>query len=342
MESRMTSSLTRRGYGMVSVYSPDQMLSRIDLSDNTNAWGMPPAARDAVTAAATSARYPSPYADDLKAALASYVQLPERMITTGCGSDDVLDSAIRALAEPGDQLAYTEPTFMMVPTFARLNGLIPVAAELEDLAATGARILYVCSPNNPTGQLVSRKQIEAVLGSCKAGQIVIVDEAYAEFAGTSVVDLARDSAQVFVTRTFSKAFGLAGLRVGYGIGHPALVAEVEKSRGPYKVSGISERAAIAALTEGRSWVMDHAAIAVRMRGQLIEAFRNRDLEPIESSANFVFIPIARATAIARGMRSRGVAVRAFEQPSGVRITVAPWPVLAEALDAFDSARAECD
>jgi histidinol-phosphate aminotransferase len=337
----MTSSFTRRGYGLVSAYSPDQAICRIDLSDNTNAWGMPPAAREALGAGSSSVRYPSPYADDLKCALANYVQLPDRMITTGCGSDDVLDSAIRALAEPGDRLAYTEPTFMMVPTFARVNGLIPVAANLEDLAATGARVLYICSPNNPTGELITRARIEAVLRECNPGQVLIVDEAYAEFAGASAVDLVRDSARVLITRTMSKAFGLAGLRVGYGIGNAALVGEVEKSRGPFKVTNISERAAIAAVTEGRPWAMEHASIATRMRTQLTVALRGRGLEPLESAANFVFVPIPRAMSIARGMRARGVAVRAFEQPSGIRMTVAPWPVLAEALDALDAARAEC-
>jgi histidinol-phosphate aminotransferase len=334
----MTSALARRGYDAIALYTPDRSACRVDLSDNTNAWGMPPAALDAIAASGSVARYPSPYGEELKVALSDYIGLPPRMIATGCGSDDVLDSAIRAFGEPGDRLAYTEPTFGMIPVFARLNGLSPVVASSIEALPLAGRILYVCSPNNPTGELTARGRVEALIRRCDGTQIVIVDEAYAEFAGSTVIDLVNRYDNLLVARTMSKAFGLAGLRVGYAAANPRLIAQVEKSRGPFKVSAPAEQAAVAVLTKDREWVREHVATARAMRDRLLVALRERGLDPLESSANFVFAPVRDAVQLARRMRELGVAVRAFESPSGLRITVGPWPMLAETLDALDQVR----
>jgi histidinol-phosphate aminotransferase len=312
----------------------------INLADNTSAWGMPPAARAMLTSCDVS-RYPTPYADELKSAIGAYTGFPAHMITTGCGSDDVLDSAMRALAAPGDAIAFTEPTFVMIPIFATLNRLVPVIVPADELARTGARIIYVCSPNNPTGTAIPRDWIIELLRSRSAGQAVIIDEAYAEFAADSVIDLVREHDALLVTRTMSKAFGLAGLRVGYAIGDAATVAKVEKARGPYRVSALSERAAAAALTEGRQWVREVASMACEARSLLLSALRARGLEPYDSAANFVYLPIADADAIAGRMLQRGVAVRSFAAPSALRITVGTPPMMDAALAAFDDARRAC-
>jgi histidinol-phosphate aminotransferase len=269
-------------------------------------------------------------------------------VVTGCGSDDVLDSAIRAFGEPGDRIAYPEPSFSMIPVFARLNGLEPVPVPLTDdfdadagaLLATGARIIYLCSPNNPTGTTTSRSTIERIVE--RAPGLVIMDEAYAEFAGSSAADLLETSERLLVTRTMSKAFGLAGLRVGFGAGAPALVAEVEKSRGPYKVGALAERAALAALGADLPWVRAHAAEAVSLRARLVSALRNLGLSPLPSAANFVLVPVPDAAEISARMRARGVAVRPLlELPrfgDALRITVGPWPMLDACLDALREAQ----
>jgi histidinol-phosphate aminotransferase len=354
----------RTGYRDISLYSPDRAPCRVDLSDNTNGWGMPPAAADAFSTAASAAstRYPSLYAAALKDALASYVGVSADMVTTGCGSDDVLDSSIRAFAEPGDRIAYPDPTFPMIPIFARMNGLVPVPVPLmssydvdvDGMRAANARVIYLCSPNNPTGAALSRRSIEAIVGAARGDQFVIIDEAYAEFAGVTVIDLIQRCDRLLVTRTMSKAFGLAGLRVGYAIGAPSLVAEVEKSRGPYKVNAMAERAAIAALGDGLAWVREHIELTIANRRRLIVELAMRRIRPIESDANFVFFPIARALGLARAMRERGVAVRPFEglplvseglsasNGAALRISIGPWEQLAEALDAFDEVRAQCE
>jgi histidinol-phosphate aminotransferase len=319
---------------MLQRYSPDPTPCRTDLSDNTNAWGMSPAARTAL-AAELSAKYPSPYADDLKRAISSYVGVAEDMITTGCGSDDVLDAAIRALARPGDRLAFPAPNFVMIPTFATINGVIPVPCPLNGLAQSGATVVYLSSPNNPTGALVAGERIEDLLRELPEGASLIVDEAYAEFAGVSIVDLVVRHPRLLVTRTMSKAFGLAGLRVGYAVGNPDVIAAVETSRGPYKVNALAERAAVAALTEGRDWMVEHSRIAVQTRERLAGELRVRGIDPLPSAANFLFVPMADAMLVAAGLLQRGVRVRAFTEPAGLRITVGQWPAMGELLDALD-------
>jgi histidinol-phosphate aminotransferase len=276
------------------------------------------------------------------------------MVVTGCGSDDVLDSAIRAFAEPGDAIAYPDPSFAMIPIFARMNGLRPIPvpltesldADAEAMLATGARIIYLCSPNNPTGGSLTRAAIDRVVRD--APGIVVIDEAYAEFAPADCRDLIRSSDRVLLTRTMSKAFGLAGLRVGYAAGAPVLVAAVEKSRGPYKVSAIAERMSLAALGEGMPWVRERVAEAIENRARLVQSLDERGLAALPSEANFVLVPIVRAGERARAMRELGVAVRPFEGLPGVsaalratagsalRVSIGPWPMIEAMLAALDA------
>ena len=245
----------------------------------------------------------------------------------------------------------------MIPIFARMNGLVPAPVPLTEsldvnadaMLATGARIIYLCSPNNPTGGGLTRASIARIVE--EAPGVVILDEAYAEFATADNRDLLAKSERVLVTRTMSKAFGLAGLRVGYAAGAPSLIAAVEKSRGPYKVSAIAERMALAALGEGMAWVREHVGEAVANRERLQSELRDRSLTPLASDANFVLVPVTRAGERARAMRTRGVAVRPFDGLPGVtaalretggsalRISVGPWPMMQAMLDTFDATTA---
>lgn len=333
--------MARAVYRDIALYGAERERCVVDLSDNTNLWGMPPAAAAAAAAAALAAtRYPTVYARGLKGALADFLGVDDEMIVTGCGSDDVLDSAIRAFADPGERFAYLDPTFPMASTFARMNGLVPVPiplradydADADGLLATGARIIYLCSPNNPTGTLVSRATIERIVAA--APGIVIIDEAYAEFAGVSSVDLLARSDRLFLTRTMSKAFGLAGLRIGYGAGAPALIAEVEKSRGPYKVNVVAEQAAYAALTDDRQWVADHVAEAVANRRRFEQALSTiPGFRVVPSFGNFVFAHTTQSSAgIVAALCARGIGVRGY--PDGIRITIGPWPVMEQCLAAL--------
>jgi histidinol dehydrogenase len=333
----------------LSLYEPNRAPCALDLSDNTNRWGVPPSAERALrdVSAERVTRYPSVYTPELKIALAEYAGVRAEEIATGCGSDDVLDSAIRAFAEPGDRLAYPDPTFGMLPLWAQMNGLVAVPVSTPDphnvdidaLLATRARVIYLCSPNNPTGLALPRTEIMRLVEH-SAG-IVVLDEAYAEFAGSGWLAEAPRHPRLIVTRTMSKAFGLAGLRIGYAAAAASTITQIEKARGPYMTGGVAERAALAALRNDLAWVRTHIAAAKENRARFRAELAAAGIPSLPSDANFVLVPVADAAAVAAHMRAAGVAVRPFQRlcgiGDGVRITVAPWPMMDAALQALRNA-----
>ncbi len=351
MSARPALELARAEYRALSLYAPNRVPCAVDVSDNTNLWGAPPAALRAIRDAENSAltRYPATYAAALKHALAACAGVCPDEIVTGCGSDDVLDSAIRAFAAPGARVAYPEPSFPMLPLFASMNGLagvsVPLGAQMDidpdAMLASGARIIYLCSPNNPTGRALSDDAIARIVE--RAPGVVILDEAYAEYSGDGWLARGPRYGKLLITRTLSKAFGLAGLRVGYATGDAALVAEVEKSRGPYKVSALAERAAIAALAQDRAWVREHIAHVRSNRERLTCALLALGLAPLPSDANFVLVPVVDAPTVAQRLRRCGVGVRPFPALAGVgdaiRITIGPWAMMQTVLDALAEALA---
>lgn len=342
-------SVVRDSYREIALYSTPGGECEIDLSDNTNLWGAPPTALRVLATSATLgvSRYPVAYEPALASALADYAGVPTEMIACGCGSDDVLDSAIRAFAEPGEVLCLPAPSFSMIPFFARTNGLRPVAialtqrldADVDAMLETGARIIYLCSPNNPTGSALSRTAVERIVDGAQG--LVIIDQAYAEFGGDCFTDLASSGRPVLITRTMSKAFGLAGLRVGYGIGAPQLITEVLKARGPYKVSVLSERAAIAALDSDRGWMRDRADDVVANRERFRAALAERGIESLESSANFVLVPVTDCAGTSRQLEGCGVRVRPLPGLTGIgdaiRIAIGPWGIMERCLEALATA-----
>ena len=344
--------LPRPDYASLSRYTPDRRPVAVDLSDNTNLWGAHPAALEVVRNAGVDAlaRYPHLYADDLRRQAALRHGVSPEEVTTGCGSDDVLDSLWRALAEDGGRINYAAPTFSMVEPLSRMNGRAARAVAWSEALADPSILLegdpvmvYLCRPNNPTGHVAPDEWIHALLDAAgEDGPVVLFDEAYADFSGETLVPTAVAHPRALVVRTLSKAYGLAGLRVGYGVGSRALVIEVEKSRGPYKVNRLAEAAACAALADTEGWVRRTVAECVANRERLTRLIRERGLEPIESSANFVLLPVAdgAAEATALALRERDVAVRPFpscpDVGDAVRITVGPWALMERFLAAWDS------
>ena len=340
------SDLARESYRGITLYSAVGGQCTFDLSDNTNLWGAPPAAlRALATVRATEVtRYPVAFEPALRNAVADYAGVSPDMIACGCGSDDVLDSAIRAFAEAGELLCLPDPSFSMIPVFARTNGLRPIAipltrwldADVEAMLETGARIIYLCSPNNPTGTAFSRKAVEQIVE--RAPGLVIIDQAYVEFGGDNFTDLASSGRPVLVTRTMSKAFGLAGLRVGYGIGSPELIAEVLKARGPYKVNALAERASIAALDNDRGWMTERVDEVVANRSRFRAELANHGIGSLESSANFVLIPVNDCAASSGKLERAGICARPFRNLPGIgdamRIAIGPWNIMQLCLDAL--------
>lgn len=310
-------------------------MTRVDLSDNTNRFGTPPSLQKPRPTEDIS-RYPTPYADELREALASFLGTSPNCIVTGCGSDDVIASAICALSSPGDALALERPTFSMIEQFARLQSLRVVDLD----SANDAAIVYLGAPNNPTGRDVSWDFVESILQ--RSSGVVLVDEAYVEYSGReSFARRAAASERVIVTRTFSKAYGMAGLRVGYGVACPALVTLIEQARGPYKVSRSSESQACAVLKRDADWVASTVAQTITMRERLAERLRDLGLAPLPSSANFLLVPVAEdATSLVARLARAGVGVRAFPSlpviGEAVRITVGPQRDLDALLQAWSA------
>ncbi len=351
-DRRARLAIARAAYADVPLYDPKRDPIDLDLTDNTNLWGLPPAAERTLREMAVSSvtRYPSLYSAELKALLAEYVGVPAEMIVTGCGSDDVLDSALRAFCEPGELVVTSHPSFVMIPIFSRMNALrceeITVGPDqlpdLDAMLARRAKVLYLCTPNNPTGVAIPSAMLERAVRESEG--LVIIDEAYAEFAGVSATALTRLSDRVLIVRTLSKAFGLAGLRIGYGIGAPALVGEVERSRGPYMANAIAELVGAAALREDRAWVDEHVALAVEARERLSARLREAGFTPVPSAANFVCVPVPNCVAVGKAMRAHGVAVRPFpglpHLGDTLRMSIGPWPLVERMLTAFFAAHRE--
>lgn len=344
----------RPDYDALTRYDPGRSPVDVDLSDNTNLWGAPPAALEVLRAAAPDdlARYPALYADELREAVAERFGVETACVTTGVGSDDVLDSAWRASFRTDAPVTYPAPTFSMIEPFCVMNGLRADPIDWDDVVADPARLLrgdpalvYVCTPNNPTGALLTDDWFDALLGlRTDDGPLVIVDEAYADFAGISWIERAVQTEGVLVVRTFSKAYGLAGLRCGFGVGRPSTIEAVDKSRGPYKVGGLVARAAAAALRDEAGWVRETIDASVRERSRLCGVLDERSIQHLPSAANFVMIeaPGGDSAAATEALRARGVGVRPFRNVpalgEGLRVTVGPWPLLERFLDAYETLR----
>jgi histidinol-phosphate aminotransferase len=359
-------------------YAPDRRPVEVDLSDNTNRWGTHPAALRAIRGAASDdlSRYPSVYGDALRETIADRFGVPVDAVVTGCGSDDLLDSTFRGCCDPGDVVSAILPTFAMVEIFARVNGLpmerwegtrlaegtgsTPplgwILPDPQELLANAPGLLYLCRPNNPTGEVLPRGWLEEVLDRAEgragdAGPVVLLDEAYADFLEGEDPDhylrLAARSRRLVVLRTFSKAYGLAGLRVGFAVGAPEVIHEIEKARGPYKVTRLSEAAAVAALQDADGWIPQIREETLQERNRLASELQARGFQVLPSGANFLCLPLLvgpqpqrTAESLTAGLRLQGVAVRPFPGLPGVgdaiRVSVGPRLEMDRFLRALDA------
>jgi len=345
----------RPDYAAIDLYAPDRRPVPVDLCDNTNRWGAHPDALAAVRGADVErlTRYPILYADELRAAAAEVFGVAPDNVTTGAGSDDVLDSLWRAVGEYGGVVRWPAPTFSMIEPFCRMNGRVgrPVAwvdavADPTLLLEEDPVLVYVCRPNNPTGHSVERGWIDELVAAADArpdgGPVLVFDEAYGEYARETLIPLAVERPRTLVTRTLSKAYGLAGLRVGLGFGTREAVLEVEKSRGPYKVSQLAEIAAVAALRDAGGWVVDTVERAIENRERFLAEVAARGFTALPSTANFVFLLVADGTAreVSNAFREHGVAVRPFAVesgfPEGMRVSIGRWEEMARVLEVIDA------
>ena len=342
----MSELALRPAYAGLEVYRRDDTPLRYDLSDNTNLFGSAPSALASLATWAdrSPARYPSAGTGRLRAALAGWLGVSPDQIVAGCGSNDILDSAMRAFGAPGSVMAYAAPTFVMAGHFALANSLSAVAVPTDDegapdvgaLVATGARLIYLATPNNPTGRAAGPDAVRKLVD--RAPGVVILDQAYSEYHDESWASVAAGRDNVVVTRTFSKAWGLAGLRLGYAVGSARLVEEVAKARGPYKVNAIVEEAAAAAVEHDQAWVARVVAETRAARIRLGQSLRALGFAVLPSDANFLAVRVVDARWAADALAARGITVRAMTKVPVfgdlLRITIGPDPMMTALVEAM--------
>ncbi len=289
------------------------------------------------------AMYPESGVPRLTRAIAEYVGVPVESVLVGNGSDEILDLAMRALVPPGGSIGVIQPSFGMYDHFARACGLsllrVPArdALPVDALAGLDADAYFLPSPNNPTGAAFAREAFQSLIDCVSVP--VLIDEAYAEFARQDLRLLAGVGGRVLVTRTFSKAYGLPGIRVGYALGPQDLIERMRAIRMPYNLSSWSERAALAAL-EDDSFVERAVAFVEAQRPRLSASLRDAGWPVWPSQANFVLVgPLRRASEIRAALLDRGIVVKPIEWPGGeaggcLRITIGTEEQNARLLDAL--------
>jgi histidinol-phosphate aminotransferase len=329
--------LTRHDLEALPAYVPGRSGSgSVKLSSNEVPYGPLPGVVEAITAAAADThRYPDMGVCALREAIADRVGVGADRIVTGCGSVALAEHLARAACLPGEEMVYSWRSFEAYPIIAASTGAVSVQVpntpdHRHDLPAMAAavtrktRLVLVCTPNNPTGTAADAAELAAFLDAVPEDVLVVLDEAYREFVTDPGVPdglvAHGDRPNVAVLRTFSKAWGLAGLRVGYLIASPAVATTVRKVVTPFSTSTVAQAAALAALGAAD----EMAARVTRLvteRDRLLVAVRKLVPQTPESQANFVWLPLAdQATDLAAACARAGVLVRGFAG-DGVRVTV---------------------
>jgi histidinol-phosphate aminotransferase len=328
--------------------------SIVKLASNENPLGMSAAAREAAVAALGDVeRYPDGNGFELKAALSKKFGVALDTLVLGNGSNDVLELAARAFLAPGRSAVFAQHAFAVYPLATNATGgrCIEVPARdfghdlnaMADAIEDDTRIVFIANPNNPTGTLLSGAAIATFLASVPPDVLVVLDEAYTEYLAPeqrydSIAWLARFP-NLLISRTFSKAYGLAGLRIGYGIGHPDVVGLMNRVRQPFNVSSIALAAATAALGD-TEFLARSADINTRGMAQITAALSELALEWIPSAGNFVAFRVDDAAAINMALLRQGVIVRSiagYGMPEWLRVSIGLPEENARFIDALKSA-----
>ncbi|MFS0738048.1 histidinol-phosphate transaminase [Sphingomonas sp. 1P06PA] len=319
----------------------DSGAKAIKLSSNENPFGTGQAARDAYEGAVrTLDRYPDAGATALREAIAAHYGLDPARVIHGTGSDEVLHLAAGAFAGVDDEVLYVRYGFSVYDIAARRVGATPVVAPDTDYATDvdaliahvtpRTRVVYLANPNNPTGTYTSRADIARLHAALPGDCLLVVDQAYAEYLDPADDDgafaLAQMAPNVLVTRTFSKIFGLAAERIGWGYGPAAVIAAMHKIRAPFNVTTAGQQAAIAALGD-TAFVAQSRDHNRAWLGWFEDEMRRIGLNPVPSKANFSLVlfegPLSAEQAY-KGLMERGYIVRWLPGqglPHGLRITI---------------------
>ena len=332
----------------IAPYQPGKPISELErelgltriikLASNENPLGPSPKALEAIAAALPEvALYPDGNGFELKSALASRFAVTREQVVLGNGSNDVLELVARAFLGHGTSAVYSQHAFAVYPLVTQAVGAerIEVGAQdfAHDLEAMVAavrpdtRVLFVANPNNPTGTLIPGPHLREMLARVPHHVLIVLDEAYTEYLlpehRYDAVSWLETMPNLLISRTFSKAYGLAGLRVGFGLARPAIIDLLNRVRQPFNVSSLALTAAVAALDDAafleRTRALNTAGLA-----QLSAGFRRLGLPFIPSFGNFVAVEVGDSARIYQALLRRGIIVRpvaAYQMPRYLRVSV---------------------
>ena len=311
----------------------------VKLASNENPRGVGPRTRAAIEAAfGDIARYPDGNGYELKLALSKRYGVDMTQIVLGNGSNDVLELVALAFLGPGLSAVYSQHAFAVYPLATQARGARAIVVPARDFGhdveamaaaiADDTRVVWIANPNNPTGTLVASERLEAFVRRVPERVIVVIDEAYNEYLHANLraptVAWLKRHPNLVITRTFSKAYGLAGLRVGYSLAHPQVADVMNRVRQPFNVNGVALAAAVAALNDMEFVARSYADNLQGMR-QIEEGARALGLDWIPSYGNFITIRVGRAPEIYKRLLKRGVIVRpvggAYQLPEHLRVTI---------------------
>ena len=299
----------------------------LKLSSNEATQPPLPAAVNAMAAAAAGAnRYPDMGAVAIREALAEHLGVAFEQVAVGTGSSALCQQLVQVTCTDGDEVVFPWRSFEAYPIFAQVHGATPVAIPLKDegvdLEAMAAaitdrtRLIFICNPNNPSGSIVTRAEFAEFMAKVPAEITVALDEAYTEYLRAEDTPLATEEIAKYPNlvglRTFSKAYGLAGLRIGYAFGQPEMIEALNKVAIPFSVNSVAQAGALASLA-AQDELKQRTDTAVVERQRVIEA-----TGAYPSEANFVWLP-GETPELAAALAEQGVLVRSF--PEGIRITV---------------------
>ncbi len=313
----------------------------IKLASNENPIGPGAKAKQAILTASELSRYPDGNAHDLKKALAKQHRVNTDQITIGNGSNEILELITRAITGPQHEIIFSEHAFAVYPLVTQAVGakavVVPAKNWGHDLSAMQAainensRLMFVANPNNPTGTWLDTQTLRLLLESCPEHLVVVVDEAYYEYVGEDdypdCIQWVNEFPNLLVTRTFSKAFGLAGLRIGYGISHRDIADLMNRVRQPFNVNSLALFAAVAALEDNEHLQQSINLNQAGMK-QLTTAFDELNLQYIPSVGNFICVDLESSgqtgMEIYKKLLHEGVIVRPIDNyglPNHLRVTV---------------------
>lgn len=310
----------------------------IKLASNENPYGSSPRIKDAILSELENISiYPDGSAANLTAALSNHLGVNDNQIIFGCGSDEIIALITRAFFVQGDETIMADQTFSVYKSNADIEGAISIEVPLKDgvhdleamLAAVNDRtkIIWVCNPNNPTGTIVSDRALTTFLDSVPSEVLVVLDEAYCEYVTdlsySDGIQFLKKYPNVIVLRTFSKIYGLASMRIGYGVGSPEVIKLINQVREPFNTSRMAQVAAIAALDD-QGFVDQCRSLNAQGIIYLQGEFDRLGLSYLPAHGNFIMVDVRKPSGeIFQALLRKGVIIRAGHQryPSYIRVTV---------------------